>query len=227
MEKPNYFSILTAEVRYDPRLTPLQKLLFSEITALTNKTGQCWASNQYFADLYEVSDTWVSLSIKKLVKLGYIKSFVSKAEGNKRYLTLCNSSYIPIKQKLNSSLSTVKDPYLTTVKENNINNNNKENRETHEKEVLILETIKTKAGLLELPGTEAYQKRQSNLIRKKFEKVLGENCSPEELTEAVAKTCSRMKEDEMFKNKIGELSIFCHKIPLYSPLFKSKKEVYL
>lgn len=126
MENPTYYSILIAEVRYDKRLTHLQKLLYSEITALTNKTGECWASNRYFAELYEVSETWVSLSIKKLVTLGYLESRIDVEKGNIRYLRLKTIS-APIEVELNRSLTTVKDPYLTTVKVNNININNKNN----------------------------------------------------------------------------------------------------
>lgn len=131
MENPSYYSILTANVRYDDRLTQLQKLLFSEITALTNKTGECWASNSYFAKLYGVSETWVSLSIKKLIDCGYLESRISKEEGNRRYLTLFNYSYIAIQLELNSSLTTVNDPYLTTVKENNIKVNSKKNNKSN------------------------------------------------------------------------------------------------
>ena len=47
--KPNYYAIIPAEVRYNEKLTANSKLLFGEITALTNKTGVCWANNKYFA----------------------------------------------------------------------------------------------------------------------------------------------------------------------------------
>ena len=43
--KPNYYAILTAEVRYDNRLSANEKLLFAEIPALSNKTGEFWAGN--------------------------------------------------------------------------------------------------------------------------------------------------------------------------------------
>lgn len=72
MEQPNYYSILTAEVRYDKELTPNAKLLYSEITCLTNKNGKCWASNNYFAALYEVSPITISRWINELAKKGYI-----------------------------------------------------------------------------------------------------------------------------------------------------------
>lgn len=121
-EQPNYYAILPANVRYDNELTPLQKLLFAEITALSNKEGYCWASNSYFAELYGVSETHISLCIKKLRQKNYINSDIDKKKGNIRYLT-------PIKIELNTYLTKVKDPYLTKVKDNIINTNIKNNIE--------------------------------------------------------------------------------------------------
>lgn len=71
-ERPNYYSILPATVRYDKELKPNEKLLYSEITALTNKHGECWATNRYFANLFQVSVWSVSNWIKHLGNLGYI-----------------------------------------------------------------------------------------------------------------------------------------------------------
>ena len=50
-DQPSYYSIITANVRYDNRLTDSEKLLFAEITSLSNKYGYCTASNNYFAKL--------------------------------------------------------------------------------------------------------------------------------------------------------------------------------
>ena len=72
MEQPNYYSILTASVRYDKDLTPNAKLLYSEITALSNKKGKCWASNGYFAELYNVSKITISRWVNQLAKKGFI-----------------------------------------------------------------------------------------------------------------------------------------------------------
>ena len=86
MEKPSYFAILTADVRYDKTLKPLARLLYAEITALCNKEGYCWAGNQYFADLYEVDTNTVSGWIGQLKTRGYITVQLEYKEGTKQIL---------------------------------------------------------------------------------------------------------------------------------------------
>ena len=82
-EKQSYYAIIPANVRYDKRLTDKAKLLYGEITCLTNKTGECWASNQYFADLYGVSKQTISNTISLLIKYGYITSELIYKDGGK------------------------------------------------------------------------------------------------------------------------------------------------
>ena len=65
-EKPNYYAIIPAEVRYSKTLTPNAKLLYAEITALCNMNGKCTASTQYFCRLYEVSRGAVQNWLKML-----------------------------------------------------------------------------------------------------------------------------------------------------------------
>lgn len=71
--KPNFWSVMPASVRYDNRLRPNAKILYSEITALSNKSGFCTATNEYFSELYNLSKTTVSQLISELSKHGYIK----------------------------------------------------------------------------------------------------------------------------------------------------------
>lgn len=86
-QQPSYYSILPANVRYDKDLSASEKLLYSEITALCGKTGECWAKNKYFADLYGVSDRTVRSWISNLVDKGYVQSCMNE-DGNERKLKL-------------------------------------------------------------------------------------------------------------------------------------------
>lgn len=70
--KPNYYAIITAEVRYDKELPPNAKLLYGEISALANQKGYCYATNKYFADLYDVAEKTISEWIKQLKIRGHI-----------------------------------------------------------------------------------------------------------------------------------------------------------
>lgn len=80
-EQPNYYSILTANVRYDKNLKANEKLLFSEITALSNKYGYCTASNRYFAELYQVTKRSIQDWISNLVQYGYITTTLVSKDG--------------------------------------------------------------------------------------------------------------------------------------------------
>ena len=71
MEKPSYYAIIPANVRYAD-IKANAKLLYGEITALSNQKGYCWSSNNYFAELYGVSKNTISLWINQLKKHGFI-----------------------------------------------------------------------------------------------------------------------------------------------------------
>lgn len=81
-----YYAIIPANVRYDKDLAPNAKLLYGEITALCNEKGYCWASNQYFADLYHSSISAVQKWVSALVKKGYINLELVYKEGTKQVL---------------------------------------------------------------------------------------------------------------------------------------------
>lgn len=94
MQKPNYYAIIPAKVRYSKKLTPNAKLLYAEITALSNKDNVCWASNKYFSNLYNVSTVTISRWISSLVKNNFIIRNIIYIKGtkeiDKRYLQLCS-----------------------------------------------------------------------------------------------------------------------------------------
>ena len=114
----NFYAIIPAFVRYDKDLQPNAKLLYGEITALSNEKGFCWAENEYFANLYNVSKTSISKWISSLIKKQYITSEIVYKQGTKeiehRYLRIVSGG---IEEKLNT-------PIEEKLKDNNTSNNN-------------------------------------------------------------------------------------------------------
>ena len=96
--KPNYYAILTSEVRYNQNLTPNAKLLYAEITALINMNGVCFAGNSYFANLYGKTKTTVSKWVSELVKEGFIELSFTYKEGSKeidnRYIRIIKGGIV-------------------------------------------------------------------------------------------------------------------------------------
>tara|TARA_S200002703_G_scaffold38089_3_gene33397 strand:- start:8288 stop:8905 length:618 start_codon:yes stop_codon:yes gene_type:complete len=124
-EKPSYYAILTADVRYNKDLTPNAKLLYAEITALVNMNGKCFANNKYFADLYGVSKTSVSKWISQLESFGYIKTIYLYKEGSKeidkRYISILKGA---IEKNLKGTIEENLIDNNTSIN-NNITYNNK------------------------------------------------------------------------------------------------------
>ena len=82
-QKPGYYAVIPAEVRYDAELPPNAKLLYGEISALLSDEGFCYASNQYFADLFQVTTRTVSDLVAKLQDRGHITVTIRKNEQGK------------------------------------------------------------------------------------------------------------------------------------------------
>ena len=128
--KKNYFAIIPAPVRYCKKLKANEKLMFGELTALTNEKGFCYASNDYFANLYGVSKTSVSKWISSLeknkfirVKMIYQKDTKQIKERRIYISTLLKKTSIPIEEKLNTPIEEkLKVNIYNNI--NNINNNN-------------------------------------------------------------------------------------------------------
>lgn len=77
-ERPGYYAIIPADVRYDDRIPANAKLLYGEISALIGADGFCYASNQYFAKIYGLSVDSISRLFKALEDNGYIKREIEK-----------------------------------------------------------------------------------------------------------------------------------------------------
>lgn len=103
--KPSYYAIVPAPVRYCKALCPAAKLLYGEITALCNEQGFCFASNHYFAQIYETTVVTVSRWVSSLETEGFISCEVDKQSGNKRRIVLTDALTI---NKNDNSLLTKK-----------------------------------------------------------------------------------------------------------------------
>ena len=93
----SYYSILPATVRYDKELKAAEKLLYSEVTSLTNKFGFCFANNRYFAKLYDVTTHTVSQWLSHLEKLGYLHIEIIKENTNEikeRRIYIVDTPYV-------------------------------------------------------------------------------------------------------------------------------------
>lgn len=104
--KKSYYAVIPACVRYDEKLPANAKLLYGEITALTNEKGYCWASNAYFAKLYNVTPQTVSNWIALLKKQKHITIKVSQKDGNSRKISIKpikENIDTPINENLNTS----------------------------------------------------------------------------------------------------------------------------
>lgn len=156
MERPGYYGILPASVRYDKNLKPMEKIIYSELTALSNKNGYCNATNSYFAELYEVSKNTVSLWIGDLEKAGYIKTKLIYETGTKIIkerriyisdpITKNNDTYHekevdPITKNNDTPITKNREDNNTSINNTRLiitNNNNLENIiESDEKKVVV------------------------------------------------------------------------------------------
>ena len=123
-EKPGYYAILPPDVRYDKQLPQGAKLLYSEITALSNKNGYCWASNDYFAKLYSVSIGTIKSWLKCLEDNSYIRRVIKYKSGSKeveqRFISLA-----PRSENLPPSVRKLTHPRSENCPDNNTSINTK------------------------------------------------------------------------------------------------------
>lgn len=123
MEYPNYYGILPAAVRYSKEITDFQKIMFAEITALSNRYGYCDAGNEYFAKLYGKEAETISRAISGLAKAGFVVVKIDKEAGNERkifptdQLKAMTQKSIAIDKKINRGI----DKNVNTPIDKNVN----------------------------------------------------------------------------------------------------------
>lgn len=193
-EKPNYYSILTADVRYDKELKANEKLLFSEITALANKYGYCTASNGYLADLYGVKKTTVSHWLIHLKEKNYISIEIERNDKKEIISRKIYPISTPIAQKNNRYSKNEQDPIAQKSKENitSINNINSEVDKENKKDRFDYD--KFISWFNEITGRSFSSKA---LFKKYINARLNEGFTKEDIAKVVTFKAGKWKDTEM------------------------------
>lgn len=122
-----YYAVIPANVRYDKSLIPNAKLLYGEITALCNEKGYCWATNDYFSQIYSVSKRTIQTWIKSLSDAGYISlEFVNTNDVNKiavRLIKIVENLHSPMQKNSHPSCTKLHDLHEENFIHNNTPNN--------------------------------------------------------------------------------------------------------
>lgn len=126
MKSPGYFAIIPAPVRYHPSLSANAKLLFGELSALCDREGFAWASNGYFAKLYNVRPEAVSRWVSELRDAALIRVEVVQEKGNERKIWLLGG-FVPLAENRETSREKSQEPSCEKSQQNNTRENNTRN----------------------------------------------------------------------------------------------------
>lgn len=110
-EVPSYMAYLPSLVRYDKRLSPSEKIMFSEITALSNYRGYCFASNKYFSDLYGCTKRSITSWIANLEKCGYIVIFEHIVNGVSQRRIMLSAPIVELKNMPKQKTKAVEEKF--------------------------------------------------------------------------------------------------------------------
>ncbi len=196
----SYYAIIPANVRYDKDLPASAKLLYGEITALTNEKGYCWASNTYFSELYGVSKKTISNWVKSLTDKGYLSSEIIYKDNTKEI----QERRLYVGRPIEKSICTYGKDFLPPAEENfhtpiekKVKDNNTEFNNT-ENSLLLQDTLNNISNRFEksqnVVADNIYQFYQQNfgvlnpLIGEKLSewvKDLGEELVKEALTKTL------------------------------------------
>ena len=147
------------EIWSNTELTLIEKIILVEIDSLDVNEEGCYASNKYLADFCNCTETTISTSINKLIKMEYL--YLVKFDGRRRYLKSAIKTFkVSIqnieKQTLNNLKADFKKLKAINI-DNNIDYNIKENN------------IKERFKKPTLEDIEEYCKsRNNNIDAKKF-----------------------------------------------------------
>ena len=122
--RPGYYAVIPADVRYDDSIPANAKLLYGEISALIGADGFCFASNQYFAKLYGMSNETIARLLTKLEGAGHIRRVIQRDDSGqiiarKLYLKVSIPDGWGIDEKINTPLQKNQEGIDEKVKDTN------------------------------------------------------------------------------------------------------------
>ena len=120
--KKSYYAIIPADVRYSNKICANSKLLYGEITALCNEKGYCWASNSYFAELYEKSNRSISSWISQLNDAGFVDIVLEGKSTELNRKIYLSGNNLPYPQEENFHPPTKKTSNIILQSNNTVNN---------------------------------------------------------------------------------------------------------
>ena len=200
------FGQIPDKVRYNNELTFFARLIYTDILSLAKKENFCFATNQYFADLYNVSQKTVSISIKELEKEFCISVELTKdsrgtyrkitplyfvcitktsngmEENVKRGITKTSNGYNknvkPVLQNIPTGMEENVKPkeYITNNIEINIENNKEKSDFSFSENTEQLISLNDKKQTLEILPVVVYQKAKK--VKEKDPQIYPTNFSP-------------------------------------------------
>ena len=127
--RPSYYAVIPADVRYDDQIPANAKLLYGEISALVSAEGFCYATNQYFSKLYGMADETIARLITKLEQAGHITRVLERDNSGqivsrKLFLRVSVPEIHPLDEKINTPRQKNQEGIDEKVKETNLSNIN-------------------------------------------------------------------------------------------------------
>lgn len=140
------------EIWLDKRLNALEKVIYTEISSLDSEESGCYASNKYLAEFCQCSETKVSMSVAKLIELGYI--YLKSFDGRTRILKSRLSNFE--RQDLKDLKADIK-----ILKDNNKDNNKETNNNIYS-EILDYLNLKAETRYRKVENNFKYIKARLN-----------------------------------------------------------------
>ena len=151
--RPGYYAVIPADVRYDDSIPANAKLLYGEISSLIGAEGYCYASNQYFANIYGMTPENIARLLTKLENAGHIQRVIEKDNSGqivsrKLFLKVSVPDGLGIDKKINTPLQKNQEGIdkkinKTNTSNTNIEKENKKRKKTVEPLPLFVDWIRT------------------------------------------------------------------------------------